>query len=81
MFERSWLGSGHRTSGCSLEREEQVVSASKKAKDKAQTAKGKVKKGAGRALGDPGLEGEGKAEQTKGDLKQAGEKIKDAVKK
>lgn len=57
------------------------MSASKKAKDKAQAAKGKVKKGAGRALGDPVLEGEGKAEETKGDLKQAGEKIKDAVKK
>lgn len=57
------------------------MSASKKAKDKAQAAKGKVKKGTGRALGDPGLEGEGKAEEAKGNLKQAGEKIKDAVKK
>ena len=32
-------------------------------------------------LGDPVLEGQGKADQTKGDLKQAGEKVKDAAKK
>jgi uncharacterized protein YjbJ (UPF0337 family) len=62
-------------------RKEWAVSASKKAKDKAQAAKGKVKKGAGKALGDPVLEGEGKAEEAKGNLKQAGEKVKDAAKK
>jgi uncharacterized protein YjbJ (UPF0337 family) len=62
-------------------RKERAVSASKKAKDKAQAAKGKVKKGAGKALGDPVLEGKGKAEETKGNLKQAGEKVKDAAKK
>jgi uncharacterized protein YjbJ (UPF0337 family) len=57
------------------------VSAKDKAKDKAEAAKGKVKKGTGEALGDPVLEGKGKAEQVKGDLKQAGEKVKDAAKK
>jgi uncharacterized protein YjbJ (UPF0337 family) len=57
------------------------VSVSKKAKDKAQAAKGKVKKGVGRAVGDPVLIAEGKTEQVKGDLKQAGEKVKDATKK
>jgi uncharacterized protein YjbJ (UPF0337 family) len=57
------------------------VSASDKAKDKAEAAKGKVKKGTGKTLDDPVLEGEGKAEEMKGNLKQAGEKIKDAVKK
>ena len=57
------------------------MSAKKKAKDKAEAAKGKVKKGAGKAIGDPVLEGKGKAEQVKGDLKQAGEKAKDAAKK
>jgi uncharacterized protein YjbJ (UPF0337 family) len=57
------------------------MSASKKAKDKAQAAKGKVKKGAGKALSDPVLEGKGKAEDAKGNLKQAGEKVKDAAKK
>ena len=54
---------------------------SAKSKDKAQAAKGKVKEGAGKAIDDPYLEGEGKADQVKGDLKQAGEKVKDAAKK
>jgi uncharacterized protein YjbJ (UPF0337 family) len=57
------------------------MSAAKKAKDKAQAAKGKVKKAAGKTIGDPVLEGKGKAEQVKGDLKLAGEKVKDAAKK
>ncbi len=57
------------------------MSATDKAKDKAQAAKGKVKEGTGKALDDPYLEGEGKADQVKGNLKQAGEKVKDAFKK
>lgn len=57
------------------------MSASKKAEDKAQAAKGKVKKGTGKVLDDPVLEGKGRAEEAKGNLKQAGEKIKDAAKK
>ena len=57
------------------------MSAAKKAKDKAQAAKGRVKKAAGKATNDPVLEGKGKAEQVKGDLKLAGEKVKDAAKK
>jgi uncharacterized protein YjbJ (UPF0337 family) len=46
------------------------VSAADKAKDKAQAAKGKVKKDAGKALDDPYMEGEGKADEVKGNLKQ-----------
>jgi uncharacterized protein YjbJ (UPF0337 family) len=57
------------------------MGAAKKAKDKAQAAKGRVKKAAGEAIGNPVLEGKGKADQVKGDLKQAGEKVKDAAKK
>ena len=57
------------------------MSAIDKAKGKAQAAKGKVKKSVGKAIDDPYLEGEGKADQVKGDLKQAGEKVKDAFKK
>jgi uncharacterized protein YjbJ (UPF0337 family) len=53
----------------------------KKAADKAKEAKGKVKKNVGRAVGNPRLEAEGQADQTEGDLKQAGEKVKDAFKK
>jgi uncharacterized protein YjbJ (UPF0337 family) len=74
----SWAATGMST----VCREEgTAVSAADKAKDKAQAAKGKVKKGAGKALDDPYMEGEGKADQVKGNLKQAGEKVKDAFKK
>lgn len=57
------------------------MSAKKKAKGKAEAAKGKVKKGTGKAMVNPLLEGKGKAKQVKGDLRQAGEKVKDAAKK
>lgn len=57
------------------------MSATGKAKDKAEAAKGKTKKGAGKAIDDPVLEGKGKAKEAKGNLKQAGEKVKDAAKK
>jgi uncharacterized protein YjbJ (UPF0337 family) len=52
-----------------------------KAKDKAQTAKGEVKEAAGRATGNRSMEAEGKGDKVVGNLKQAGEKVKDAVKK
>jgi uncharacterized protein YjbJ (UPF0337 family) len=42
---------------------------------------GKAKEGAGKANDDPSLEAEGKTDQSKADLKQAGEKVKDAFKK
>ncbi len=50
-----------------------------KARNTAETAKGKAKDVVGHATGDKDLENEGKADQAKGHLKQAGEKIKDAV--
>jgi uncharacterized protein YjbJ (UPF0337 family) len=49
-----------------------------KLKNKGQEVKGNVKEGAGRASGDRDLEAEGRADQSKGNLKQAGEKVKDA---
>jgi uncharacterized protein YjbJ (UPF0337 family) len=55
------------------------MGADKKAADKAKAAKGKIKKTAGKAVGNPRLEG--RADQTEGNLKQAGEKVKDAFKK
>jgi uncharacterized protein YjbJ (UPF0337 family) len=58
-----------------------TVSAQDKVKNTAETAKGKVKEGIGKATDDKSLEAEGHADQAKGDLKQAGEKIKDAFKK
>ena len=41
---------------------------------------GKVKEGAGRATDNERLEAEGRNDQAKANLKQAGEKIKDAFK-
>lgn len=51
-----------------------------KAGNKAEELKGKAKEGVGKASDDRDLEAEGKADQTSSDLKQAGEKVKDAFK-
>jgi uncharacterized protein YjbJ (UPF0337 family) len=56
------------------------VSTEDKAKNKGQQLTGKVKEGAGRAVGDERLEAEGATDQTAGHAKQAGEKVKDAAK-
>ena len=61
--------------------EEFIMGAENKAANKLTEANGKIKKQAGREHDDSRLEAEGRAEETKGDLKQAGEKVKDAVKK
>jgi uncharacterized protein YjbJ (UPF0337 family) len=53
----------------------------RKAADKAEEVMGKLKKAIGRAVGNPRLEAEGRADQTSGSLKQAGEKVKDAFRK
>ncbi len=52
-----------------------------KAKNKAQEAKGHVKYAAGKATKDRSLQAEGKGDKASGNLKQAGEKVKDAFKK
>jgi uncharacterized protein YjbJ (UPF0337 family) len=57
------------------------MGAENKAANKVTEIKGKLKKQTGKATDDPYLEAEGRADETKGDLKQAGEKIKDAFKK
>jgi len=57
------------------------VSGTDKAKNKGEELKGKTKEGVGRSTGDREMEREGQADQAKGGLKQAGEKIKDAFKK
>jgi len=51
------------------------------AENKAEELKGKVKEGVGNATGNEQWQAEGKADQAKGALKQAGEKVKDAVKR
>lgn len=57
------------------------MGAGDKIDNKAEELKGKVKEKAGKANDDPKLEAEGKKDQTKSNLKQAGEKVKDAFKK
>ncbi|OYN95508.1 CsbD family protein [Enemella evansiae] len=51
-----------------------------KMQNAADKAGGKIKEGAGKATGNERLEAEGKADQAKGGMKQAGENIKDAGK-
>jgi uncharacterized protein YjbJ (UPF0337 family) len=51
-----------------------------KAKNKAEELSGKGKEAVGEATDNRDLEAEGKADQVSGNVKQAGEKIKDAFK-
>jgi uncharacterized protein YjbJ (UPF0337 family) len=52
-----------------------------KIENAAERLGGQSKEAAGKATDDERLEAEGKADQSKADLKDAGEKIKDAFKK
>jgi uncharacterized protein YjbJ (UPF0337 family) len=56
------------------------VATADKIKDKAQVAKGQVKETVGKATKDRSLEAEGTADKVSGNMKQAGEKVKDAFK-
>ena len=51
-----------------------------KASNKIDDLGGKAKEAAGKVTGDKGTENEGKVDQAKANLKDAGEKIKDAFK-
>jgi uncharacterized protein YjbJ (UPF0337 family) len=57
------------------------VSGTDKAKNKAQELGGKAKEAVGKVTGDKSTENKGKDDQTKSNLKGAGEKVKDAFKK
>ena len=52
-----------------------------KIKNKAQETKGHVKEAAGKATDDRSLEAKGKKDKAAGNVKQAGEKVKDAFRK
>jgi uncharacterized protein YjbJ (UPF0337 family) len=54
------------------------MSIAEKIAQTAETFKGSVKKLAGRATGSRRLRAEGRVDQAKGDVEQAGAKIKDA---
>ena len=52
-----------------------------KVSNKIDDVAGKAKEGLGKATGDDSTENEGKIDQAKSSLKDAGEKVKDAFKK
>ena len=56
------------------------MSATDKIKNAKQDVEGKAKEAVGRAKGDRNMKDEGRGDQAKSDFKQAGEKVKDAVK-
>ncbi len=56
------------------------MSLADKAKNKTEEVKGQGKEAVGRATDDDELKAEGKTDQAKGNLKQAGEKLKDTFK-
>jgi uncharacterized protein YjbJ (UPF0337 family) len=57
------------------------MSATDKAKNKIEDLGGKAKETVGKATGDRSTENEGRGDQAKSSLKDAGEKVKDAFKK
>ena len=57
------------------------MGADDKIKNKAEELAGKGKEQVGKATGDEQLQAEGRVDQDKSDLKQAGEKVKDVFKR
>lgn len=57
------------------------MSAGEKARAKVEQAKGKFKRATGRAVVDDPMVAKGQAEKSKGDARQAKEKIKDMFKR
>jgi uncharacterized protein YjbJ (UPF0337 family) len=55
-----------------------VVSFTDRFRSKAQELRGRIKRNTGEVTGDKALEARGRADEVKGNLKQTGEKIKDA---
>jgi uncharacterized protein YjbJ (UPF0337 family) len=56
------------------------VATDDKLRNQGQDLKGKAKESMGRATDDEELEAAGRADQAKSSVKQAGEKVKDAIK-
>lgn len=57
------------------------MTADKKPSTKVERAKGAVKETVGRAVGNEQMTAEGRAERAKGDMREAGQKAKDAFKR
>jgi len=54
------------------------VSFAKKVRNKTQEMRGRIKRNTGEVTGDRGLQARGTADEVKGNLKQTGERVKDA---
>jgi uncharacterized protein YjbJ (UPF0337 family) len=72
------FGTGRVTGGQS--NEEDHMGNDDKIANQGESLLGKAKEGLGDATDNKDLEAEGKGDQSKADLKQAGEKVKDAFK-
>jgi len=57
------------------------VATEDKAKAQRESATGKAKEAAGKATGNKDMEKEGKRDQSKADVKKAGQNVKDAFKR
>ena len=57
------------------------MSMTRKLAHKAEAVKGSIKRSAGRLTGNRRLRAEGRGDKVKGNMKQAGAKVKDAVKR
>jgi uncharacterized protein YjbJ (UPF0337 family) len=57
------------------------MGADDKTSNKVEEIRGQAKEKVGQATGDENLERQGRTDQSKSDLKQAGEKVKDAFKR
>src|SRR5450432_980312 len=75
-LEPDWLRTGP-SAACRRTRGD-LMSATDKIHNATESATGKIKEAVGKGTDDEGLETEGKSDQASADLKQAGEKVKDA---
>jgi len=79
VVSASWAGAD-RPATRTTRPEGVTMSAVDKIKNKVEEASGEVKEKVGKHTGDKDLQAEGKTDQTKGNLKDAGENVKDAFK-
>jgi uncharacterized protein YjbJ (UPF0337 family) len=71
--------SGHTNRAGIPDREEATMGLLDKLRNKGESAKGAAKQKTGEAIGNEQMQAEGKAGSAKGNLKQAGENVKDAL--
>jgi uncharacterized protein YjbJ (UPF0337 family) len=76
---KGWVSPGD-PAGADVDDEntEVLMGLADKAKDKAEELAGKAKAAVGDATDNPDLEAEGRVQESKADLKQAGENVKDS---